>query len=38
MMKERTCLEMAGVCNGKFFGTEERGRKSLQVSASTPGK
>lgn len=38
MMKEMTCLEIAGVCKGKFSEQRKRGRKSLQVSASTPGK
>ena len=29
MMKEMTCLEIAGVCKGKFFGTEEEGKKII---------
>lgn len=29
MMKEMTCLEIAEACNGKFFGTEEEGKKII---------
>lgn len=29
MMKEMTCLELAGVCGGKFFGTKEEGERII---------